>query len=315
MPKKLRPLISLLLLVAAIAAAVYYLAGHRSLISQLAHTPLSTSLTVLALYVVMFGVLLLIFAASVRICRQRLERRENSLLNAHSLLINFFVPGQGGPAYRGLYLYRRYKLRVKSYIIVTLLYYAVYAIISVCLLLAASRPWWQTFLAAMAVACAGVLAIRRYSKRVKLDKHSLELTVYTVGCLVLATLLQTAVQICIYAVELHSVNGHISLGQIVTYTGAANLALFVALTPGAIGIRESFLIFTRHLHHISSANIIVANVIDRSVYLVFLLLLIVATIGLHLKGKWRLKDLPALFKQSLSLPVSLSKGGYDDRNA
>jgi uncharacterized membrane protein YbhN (UPF0104 family) len=111
--------------------------------------------------------------------------------------------------------------------------------------------------------------------------------------LFLATVLQAIVQVTIYAVELHSVNHHISLSQIITYTGAANLALFVSLTPGAIGIRESFLIFTEHLHHISSANIILANVIDRSVYLIFLLILVVLVSIWQIKNKWDSKHATA----------------------
>jgi uncharacterized membrane protein YbhN (UPF0104 family) len=75
----------------------------------------------------------------------------------------------------------------------------------------------------------------------------------------------------------------------ITYTGAANFALFVALTPGAIGIREAFLLFTRHLHHISSANIVAANIIDRAIFIVVLGVLFGLTLGFHAKYKslWR----------------------------
>jgi uncharacterized membrane protein YbhN (UPF0104 family) len=123
----------------------------------------------------------------------------------------------------------------------------------------------------------------------------------TIGYLIFATVLQSIIQLGIYAIELHSVNSHITAMQMITYTGAANLALFVSLTPGAIGIRESFLIFTRNLHHISSANIVIANVIDRSVYLVFLILLIVLSVVLQMRGKMQIKRIPILLRQTFGI--------------
>jgi uncharacterized membrane protein YbhN (UPF0104 family) len=234
----------------------------------------------------MFGVLLIILDANLRLCRLKLNLIENVKLNSHSLLINFFVPGQAGPAYRGAYLYKRHKLRIKNYVITTLMYYFFYAIVSVFLLLVAKLPWWQTAGALVVVSCTGLIAIRQYSARVKLKADSLDLNPAKISYLFLATILQALVQLTIYSIELHGANSHISLSQIITYTGAANLALFVALTPGAIGIRESFLIFTEHLHHISSANIIYANVIDRSVYLIFLLILVALTLSWHAINKF-----------------------------
>ena len=301
MLKKLRPIISLVLLACALAIGIYYLVAHRSLLKQLAHIHPAVVALVLILYTIMFGALYVILAASLRLCRQKLGAMENAKLNAHSLLINFFIPGQAGPAYRGAYLYKRHQLRVKNYVIVTLLYYVFYAVVSVFLLLVAKLPWWQTLGALVVVAALGLIAIRKYSARTKVRTDSLNLNPANISYLFLATILQAVVQITIYAVELHSANSHISMSQILTYTGAANLALFVALTPGAIGIRESFLIFTEHLHHISSANIIFANVIDRSVYLVFLLILAAITAAWHVRNKLKLRKISPI-KSGLAKP-------------
>jgi uncharacterized membrane protein YbhN (UPF0104 family) len=296
MLKKLQPIISVVLLACALAAGIFYLVAHHSLLKQLAHTHLTVIILVLALYTVMLGVLVIIFTATIRICHKKLGLEENVKLNIYSLLINFFVPGQGGPAYRGFYLYKRHQLRVKNYIIVTLLYYVFYAIVSVFLLLVGKLPWWQTLGALVLIAIVGLIAVRKYSESSKIRKNSLDLSLMNIAYLFLAAVLQAIVQITIYTIELHSANTHISLSQIITYTGAANLALFVALTPGAIGIREAFLIFTEHLHHISSGNIIVANVIDRSVYLVFLLILIAITLSLHIGSRLNLRKIPVNIK-------------------
>jgi len=76
---------------------------------------------------------------------------------------------------------------------------------------------------------------------------------------------------------------------VVIYTGAANFALFVSITPGAIGFRESFLLFSQHLHHIDSSTIVAANLIDRSVYIVLLLLLAAGIFGTHAQRRFKIK--------------------------
>jgi hypothetical protein len=45
------------------------------------------------------------------------------------------------------------------------------------------------------------------------------------------------------------------------------------------------LLFSRQLHHISSANIVAANIIDRAIFIVVLLVLFVLTLGFHAKYK------------------------------
>jgi hypothetical protein len=299
MLKKYKPVISVALVSLTIAFAVYYLAKHHSMMKQLVHTPLYISIGILGLYTVMFGVLIVILSASINICNRKLVQKENAQLNAHSLFINFFIPGQGGPVYRGVYLYKKHKLRVKNYIMATMIYYVFYGIISSFLLLMT--------IVTIAAGLAGFLILKKYSGKFKLKKDSLNLSAKALLYLFLATLTQTLLQAFIYGVELHTVNSHIGVTQVLTYTGAANLALFVGLTPGAIGIRESFLIFTRHLNHISSANIILANVIDRSVYFVFLILLLIATIALQLRGKSRAKSLSMAFREAFGLSTATSK--------
>ena len=89
----------------------------------------------------------------------------------------------------------------------------------------------------------------------------------------------------IYYVELHSLQSSITLGQAFAYSGAANFALFVALTPGAIGIREAFLFSTEKIHGVPQDVIVAANVLDRAVYLVFLGLLFLIVLSLHANKK------------------------------
>jgi uncharacterized membrane protein YbhN (UPF0104 family) len=100
-----------------------------------------------------------------------------------------------------------------------------------------------------------------------------------------ATLGQLVIQAIIYFIELHSVKSGVHISQVITYTGTANLALFAALTPGAIGIREGFLILTERLNHVTSSTIVLANVVDRSVYIIFLLILGIIIAALKVKQR------------------------------
>jgi uncharacterized membrane protein YbhN (UPF0104 family) len=269
--KKIRIYIAVIMPLVTILACSYYLSAHRSLISQLIHTSPKTLVSVFLLYVAMVGMLILILDATLRICSKKLDNQESAVLNSYSLLINFFIPGQSGPAFRGAYLKKKHHLKIRNFIAVTLLYYVFYGAAGIFMLLLGSKSWKDTLLASVILSFAIALGVYMYFSYSKLKKTELNLSPVNVIYLIGATIMQAVIQVLIYSIELHNGNKSIGIDQIITYTGAANLALFVALTPGAIGIRESFLLSTEKLHHISSSSIVVANIIDRSVYLIFLL--------------------------------------------
>lgn len=289
MKKRLKTIVAVAILAVTIGAFSYYLRHHPQTVERLRHLPPGTLLALAAMNIVSFGCLVLVTRASLQLYGKRMGRQENVLFNAYSSLINFFGPGQSGPVFRGAYLKKRLDLGVKQYAFATLVYYGFFAVISVLLMLAGTRPWWQTALVAGATAAVSVAIIRWYKYRSQIG--SARLDAKHIGWIGVATLLQLLMQVAIYAVELHNVGAHASPGQILSYTGVANLAIFAALTPGAIGIREAFLLFSTRLHHIDSASIVAANIIDRGVYLVFLGLLFVLIISLHAKTKLQINQL------------------------
>jgi uncharacterized membrane protein YbhN (UPF0104 family) len=281
MKKMYRNALRIGIVIITACAFAYFLFHHPEILSRLVHTPLRTILGLVGLYLLWFGALALTVHATLRICRRPLGLVENVLLNAYSTLVNFFVPGQGGVAVRGLYMKRQHQLGFRHYILATLLYYMSYAVVSALLLLVTSRPWWQTCLGVALVAMGSVSVVYIYERRSDTDTKVLNLGFANLAYLLMATLLQAAVQISVNAFELRTINPDIAISQVVTYTGAANFALFVALTPGAIGIRESFLLFSRQLHHVSTATIVAASVIDRAVFLVLLGILFLLTLIFH----------------------------------
>jgi uncharacterized membrane protein YbhN (UPF0104 family) len=105
-----------------------------------------------------------------------------------------------------------------------------------------------------------------------------------------ATLLQLMIQAIIYYLELSYVVPNLSFGQVLAYTGAANFALFVSITPGAIGFRESFLLFSQKIHHIDSSSIVLATTIDRTIYVLVLVCIGVYIIGSNIQNQFRKLD-------------------------
>ncbi|HLZ14703.1 MAG TPA: lysylphosphatidylglycerol synthase transmembrane domain-containing protein [Candidatus Saccharimonadales bacterium] len=284
MKQRIRRVLAPVIIAATIAAFGYYLHGHPATVHSLGRVPLSTLAVLLGLYVLFFVALALMTRASLKVYQKTMTVPENLLFNIYSSLINFFGPGQSGPVFRGAYLKKRHNITVKQYMFTTLLYYGFFAVISALFMCVGSRPWWQTTLVVVAAAVGSMLIIARYRRRAELGK-SAGIHWPSVGWIFGATALQLGLQAVIYMVELHGVGAHASFGQVLAYTGVANFALFVSLTPGAIGIRESFLVFSQHLHHISSGSIVAANLLDRGTYLLLLVILGCIALGLHARER------------------------------
>jgi len=287
MKKSLKIAAAIGILAATLIAFAHYAKGHPEVLRQLQHTSPWLIIVLVGCYLVWFAALVIILRVSVQLYNKTLPPQENILLNAYSTLANFFGPGQSGPAVRGLYLKKRHGLPIKSYIFASLLYYGFYAVISAFFLFAGSQAWWKTLVVMLLAGAGSWVVIRWYAKKSHLTNNSLSMT--KVGWLGLATAVQMVMQFVIFYIELHATQPGVSAGQALSYTGAANFAVFVSLTPGAIGIREAFLVFSHSLHHISNSVIVAANVIDRAVYLVFLGLLFLITISLHAKDKLRFR--------------------------
>lgn len=281
MSRLLRNTLRLTVLLVTAGVFCSYLMRHPALFHLVLRTAPSLIALLLLLYLAWFGAMTLTLHATLRLCRRTLPPVENILLNAYSTLVNFFVPGQGGVAVRGLYLHRKHQLGMRHYVLATLLYYVSYAIVSALMLLATSRPWWQTLTGLVVVCGASAYVLRRYAERSQMRSTGLALNAANIAFLLFATVVQAVIQVTVYYAELHAVDARASLWQTVTYAGAANFSLFAALTPGAIGIRESFLFFSRPLHHVSTETIVAASMIDRAVFLILLGLLFLLTLAFH----------------------------------
>ena len=285
MKNRLHIALSVLLLLVAILVFGVYISKHSYLLNRLKNISPFIVFWLLLLYSLWFISLSLIIKYCLRICNVSISTGENILLNAYSTMANFFIPGQGGPAVRGAYLYKKHKLKIRLYIFVTLIYYLIYGIINLFLAFSTSSLWWILIPLSIVALAVGIFGGRKYISKFKINKNELSLSSTNLNYLLAATIFQILIIIAINLVELHSVNSGISIKQVAIYTGVANLSIFVALTPGAIGIREGFLIFSQKLHHISVTNIISASIIDRSIFLVVLAILLIYILTTHAKTR------------------------------
>lgn len=268
----IRAILAVAVLIITVVCFGYYFHAHPEVLRTLRHVNAGTLVLLLCLYAVLMGVLVWQQRIILALCDITLGPRENSLLVSYSTVINFFGPLQSGPGFRGAYLKKRHNVSLKRYTLATLVYYGLYAVFSGLLLISFAIGWWIAAIAAiMLLAAPLALRIRKFSR----------LDIRSVRWLAVATIAQILLLSVIYYVEIHSLTHGAGYMQTLAYTGAANFALFVSLTPGAIGFRETFLLFSQRLHHIGPATIAAASVIDRGVYIIFLLGLAAVIFGLH----------------------------------
>lgn len=276
MKRWLRATATILILLLTLSFFIYYFANNETVRQQLSQTSPAVIAILMMLYVGTVIALAMIFHATLRLCKLSLKSSETALLTAYSSVINFFGPLQSGPAFRAAYLKVRHSLNLKNYASATLIYYFIYGVFSILLLISGLLGWWLVPIAVIAIGL-GLGLSKTTTAAERLGKLNLRNWYYLAG----ATALQLLLLVTIYYTELHSLNSSIGIDQAVIYTGAANLALFVSLTPGAIGFRESFLVFSQELHDITTPTIVAANILDRAMYIALMLLLALFIFGTH----------------------------------
>ncbi len=279
--KIVKPILAGLVVLATIGVFVYYLVHHPEIIEQLKHMPLGTGVILLCLYIVFMLCLAWIQWATLKLCNIELKPRESALLVSYSSIINFFGPLQSGPAFRAAYLKRKHDVKLKQYALATLLYYGFYALFSALFIVTYLISLWALAAIVVIMAFAPVI-LKSPAARSLLPTRFHALKLDSIGHLAAATLAQVCTLAVIFHIELNAVaTEKIDVLSSLIYTGAANFALFVSITPGAIGFREAFLVFTQNLHGIPGTVIVGANLLDRSVYIIFMALLALIVFGLH----------------------------------
>ncbi len=297
MKKKIQIFFSILIVLITIYIFTKYIVQHHQIISRLLKVNPLEIILIILLYGLIFISLYYLLKFMVEYFDIKIDKKDNLLLNAYSLLANFSFFGQAGPGIRAIYLRNKFKLTIKKFIFITLVYYSFYSIIAICFILFGSnlKLIWS-ILIILAVIGGNFVIIRWYLKRRQLDSQKHLLSIKSLVYIFLAALVQLAIQTIIYAIELESI-GKFAIHQIVAYSGFADLALFASITPGGIGIREAFLVFSEKIHHIPTASIVLASLIDRSAYFIYLIILLIIVLLFH--GFKRIKKLNLVNKNEL----------------
>lgn len=281
----LRAVLSVSVIALTAVAFAWYLHAHPGYLAQLRHIqPIWLFLILMSSFLAIFA-LNLLYDVLVRMTGKRLEPTENFLLTIYSSIANFFGPLQSGPGVRAAYLKTKHQVSLKAYFLVTLLYYAAFAVINAFCLLIGTRPWWQAVLASLIAASTSYIVIQFALKKRRNDAKLLHITPRLLLLLVGFTAIQILFIGLRYYFALRAAGADISIGQAISYTGAANFAVFVSFTPDGIGIREAFILFSQGIHGVSTENIVAANIIDRASYVLFLAILFIVALLLHARDK------------------------------
>lgn len=288
MKKWLKPLVSVLIIAATIGLFARYMIAHPAYAHELGQTKLITIIWLVGINTAMIVVLSAIYRTTLRLTGHDMPGRDNFLLTIYSSTANFFGPLQSGPGVRAVYLKKRLGVPLKTYTFATLIYYAMYAVISAFFLLVGTRPWWQTVLAVSAAAGFSFFVLKWFRSRQtrKGSATTLHISPRLLATLLICTALQLSLVAGRYYTELRAVQAPVSVGQAISYTGAANFALFVSVTPDGVGIRESFLLFSQRIHHVATKDIAMASLLDRASYIAFLGLLFIVALSVHAKQKF-----------------------------
>lgn len=280
---RLKQLLSIAIILTTVALFAWYFSKHPNYLTKLAGTNPLVVLWLLAVNAVLISVLTGVYFLQILLADKRLPAKENFLLTIYSSIINFFGPLQSGPGVRAAYLKSKLGISLKKYTLITLIYYGMFAAISAGFLLSGWFEWWQTCLAVIFVGWFSWWVIRRYMR----GGGEAERTVKTplIYVLFAATFAQVSLMVVRYHSELIAVGAQPSILESIRYTGAANFALFVSITPDGIGIRESFLLFAQKIHDISPEHILAASLLDRASYVLFLVILFLIAVAMHAKKR------------------------------
>lgn len=276
--KASRKYIGFIIISLTLFAFGWYIKTHPGALDPLKSTPLYLIPVLLGLYVLFLLTNFAVTAITITISNKSYPLEDSFMLTIYSTLVNFFGPLQSGPGFRAVYLKKKIGLSIKDYTLATMLYYGAFLGISLVMMFGLTYP--AATLAIVAVLGAGGLWFFRKQTLATLIRNFLIIGV--------VTLVQLLLVAAIYYLELRATGYSPSISSVLTYTGSANFALFVSFTPGAIGIRESFLYFSQNLHHIPTEHILSASLLDRSIYLIFLGVLFVISSSLHINKKIRL---------------------------
>lgn len=286
-----RVILVVVVILATFGVFAQYLIANPEVISLLFSLSPAALLLIGIAYVGTIVANAFVLSMSLRMIGKTVPYSENFTLTGYSSVVNFFGPLQSGPGFRAAYLKQRHGVSLRAFFYATVAFYGFFAAINALVLAAAFIARFNSVMGALVIigiTTIGLVGLTFAYKRISKFRtivHNLKFSSPYFWLIGLGALGLSACTTLAYYVELLYVDPTVDLIQATIYAAAANLALFVSLTPGAIGFRESFLVLSHQLHQIPTSVVLGASIIDRAFYVVFLLLLFVALLAFGARAK------------------------------
>lgn len=288
--KTFRNVVAVAVIVLTIGLFGYYLANNPDTLAAVTSLDAATLVFLSLAYIVTIIANAFVLWSSLRLINKKVRFSENIALTGYSSVVNFFGPLQSGPGFRAAYLKQKHNVSLKRFFYVTVVFYGFFALLNglvmaFALLLRASSDMFAVTLIGMIIAGAALTGLIVNNTRIRSLLQSVKLNDVNFWYIGLGAVFLAAGTTAAYFVELTHVDPTVTIAQTAVYAAAANLALFVSLTPGAIGFRESFLLLSERLHGIAPDVVITASIIDRAFYVVFLLVMFVALLAFGARSR------------------------------
>ncbi|GEM_PF-1894070 len=287
------------LLLLFVALFVWFFMNHKDEFSILTTIPivLIIAIALCQLAVVLTNVVFQVVL--LKIYRVDMSWLDSFVVIVKSSVINFFGFLQGGTGYRAYYIKKHYGIDYKRFgLLFTANYLVVFSLFAFFGLVGSLLQTIQSghtanygVVAFFAAATIGLLIMMfvspsripgRGSFSTKLRGALSEWDNITsnkrrVAVLFLIAAVQYLATAGAFYLELKAIHAETTIAGLMVYSAIAGFSILVALTPAAIGFRETLLIFARQSLGVSVSVIILSATVDRITYAVLLLLLTIVT--------------------------------------
>jgi uncharacterized membrane protein YbhN (UPF0104 family) len=286
-------LLKIFLLVLTIVLFILYFVNNRDSFARIGE------LSVLQFLLIFLGQTIILVANAltlmiiVSFCRKKMDVADAARVTAYSSLINFFGFLQGGVGFRAVYLKKIYEIPLKKYFALTAVQYILLFGLSGLLLFfgIVLTTGLQNALLFVLMGTAALLIVllvmKKFGVLTKLASRfegiSFAFGSNKLVLLIGSLLLQLCGSLIAYGVALQAIGANITAGGLMVFTGISQFSVVIALTPGALGIREGLLLIVQDQMLLTTSDIIVASTIDRVVYFMTLVLLVPIALSMRKK--------------------------------
>jgi uncharacterized membrane protein YbhN (UPF0104 family) len=271
------------LLVLTLIAFVYYFLHNQEQFSRIGHLTWWQVLLIIVGQTIVFFSNILVSVIFIQFIGKKLHFLDSTRITAYSSLVNFFGFLQGGVGLRGVYFKRQFSMSLKKYFALTVIQYlflfavaGLFVLVGISFTTGLSSALLMTALGVVILA-SGIVLFGKSNTAKKLQNKlgaiSQLLRARPLTMLFAVIILQLGGSLLANFVELQAIGANISIGGVLVYTGTSQFAIVIALTPGAIGIREALLLVVQQQMHLTTQDIVLAATVDRVVYFITLALI------------------------------------------